>query len=418
MSAGLRVAVAGGGIGGLTLAIALRKFGVEVEVFEQSSELGEIGAAVALSANGIRHLRSLGVDEALTTATEPTYLQFRRWDSGDLIWSHPVGEWYRKRCGAPYYGIHRKDLQSALVEKLGLDAIRLNHRLVDVAEEPDGARLEFERGGSAFAHVVVGADGIHSTLRKKVAGGEAEAVFSRDVGFRGLIPIEKLPSLPEPGAIQFWPGPGGHMLHYAIEGGEVVNFLAVVDRAEWTEPTWKTEATVEEALAAFEGWHPAVTEMVGAVEEDVAWWALHDYAPLDRWTAGRVVLIGDAAHAMLPHQGQGANQAIEDAVALAHFLADARPDDYRRAFRRYENLRMKRTRRAQRYSRLPAMYLHMPDGPRVEKRDERIRRLHEDISWIHTYDIEGDLASDTMEGEALSATQKTTVPEAAERGGA
>lgn len=398
-AAGLRVAVVGGGIGGLTLAIALRKSGVDVEVFEQSSELGEIGAAVALSANGTRHLHTLGVDESLTSAFEPTFLQFRRWDTGDLIWSHPVGEggWYRERCSAPYYGIHRKNLQRALIETLGEDAIRLGHRLVDVEEGSDGATLLFEGGESAFAHVVVGADGIHSTLRRRVAGGGAEAVFSRDVGFRGLMPVEKLPSLPEPGAIQFWPGPGGHMLHYAIEGGSIVNFLAVVDRAEWTESSWKVETTVEEALAAFEGWHPAVREMVGAVEDDPAWWALHDYAPLGRWSMGRVVLIGDAAHAMLPHQGQGANQAIEDAVALARLLSETRSDEHESAFSRYENLRMKRTRRAQRYSRFPAMYLHMPDGKEVERRNERIRNLHEDIAWIHTYDVEEDLASAASE---------------------
>jgi salicylate hydroxylase len=394
MSAGLRVAVAGGGIGGLTLAIALRKFGVEVEVFEQSRELGEIGAAVALSANGTRHLRTLGVDESLTSAFEPTFLQFRRWDSGEIIWSHPVGEggWYRRKCGAPYYGIHRKDLQRALVETLGEDSIRLGHRLVAAEDGPDEARLVFENGERASADVVVGADGIHSALRRKVAG-DADAVFSRDVGFRGLIPVEKLPSLPEPGAIQFWPGPGGHMLHYAIEGGSVVNFLAVVDRESWTENSWKVEASVEEALAVFEGWHPAVREMVGAVEDDPAWWALHDFLPLEKWSEGRVVLVGDAAHAMLPHQGQGANQAIEDAVALARILADTRPGEYRHAFRRFEDLRMDRTRRIQRYSRFPAMFLHMPDGEGAERRNERIRRLDEDIAWIHTYDVAKDAAA-------------------------
>lgn len=393
---GFRVAVVGGGIGGLTLAIALRRLGVEVEVFEQAPELGEIGAAVALSANGTRLLQRLGVEESLTSATEPTELQFRSWDRGELIWSHPVGNdgWYRKRCGGPYYGIHRADLQQALISALGTDVLRLGHRLADVTEGPDSARLGFEGGQTAFAHVVVGADGIHSVLRERVAGGGAEAVFSRDVGFRGLIPVEKLPSLPEPGAIQFWPGPRGHMLHYAIDGGERVNFLAVVDRQEWAESAWKVEAGVEEALAAFEGWHPAVTEMVGAVEDDPAWWALHDYPPLERWSAGRVVLLGDAAHAMLPHQGQGANQAIEDAVALAHLLAGTPPDDYQQAFRRYEALRKPRTRRAQLYSRLGARYLHLPDGPKVEKRNARIQRLDKDIAWIHDYDVEEALAAE------------------------
>ena len=145
-TAGFRVAVAVGGIGGLTLAIALRRLDVEVEVFEQAPELAEIGAAVALSVNGTRLLQRLGVEESLTSAMEPTELQFRTWDSGELIWSHPVGNggWYRKRCGGPYYGIHRADLQRALMGALGTDVLRLGHRLADVTEEPDGARLRFE----------------------------------------------------------------------------------------------------------------------------------------------------------------------------------------------------------------------------------------------------------------------------------
>jgi salicylate hydroxylase len=403
---GLRVAVVGGGIGGLTLAIALRRMGVEVEVFEQAPELGEIGAAVALSANATRLLQRLGVYHQLSVkAAEPTELQFRRWDSGELIWSHPVGQWYRERCGGPYYGIHRQDLQRALIDGVGPGVIRLGHKFVDVEEGPDGARLTFEGGETAFAHVVVGADGVHSPLRWRLTGGEARAVFSRDVGFRGMIPVERLPSLPDPGAIQFWVGPGGHLLHYAIEDGKIVNYLAVRDREEWTEPTWRAPAELPEAVAAFEGWHPAVAEMVGAEGEvDPAWWALHDYEPLRRWTAGRVVLIGDAAHAMLPHQGQGANQSIEDAVALAHLLTKARSDDFRQALHRYEALRKRRTRRVQRYSRFAARALHVPDGPQAERRDAGLATLAEDIAWIHDYDVEEALAAEGALSEPAGNT--------------
>lgn len=383
------------GLGGLTLAIALRELGVEVEVYEQSPELGEIGAAVALAANSTRLLRRLGMGDALDeTSWEPSELQFRRWDDGELIWAHPVDEWYRE-SSAPFYGIHRKYLQSALIDRLGTEAIRLNHRLVDVEEEADRARLEFEGGQSAFADVVVGADGIHSALRRIVTGGAPKAVFSRDIGFRGLIPVEKLPHLPDPEAIHFWVGPGAHLLHYPInDDGGIVNFLAVVDCAEWTKPTWKEPCEVQEAVDAFEGWHPAVREMVGAVEEDPAWWALHDFEPLENWTAGRVALMGDSAHAMLPHQGQGANQAMEDAVALAHLLADARHDDVDPTLRRYEAFRKSRTRRAQKYSRRAADCLHVPDGAEAEKRDAGLSTLAEDLAWIHAYDIEEELAAE------------------------
>lgn len=390
----LRVAVVGGGIGGLTLAIALQRLGVQVEVFEQAPEMGEIGAAVALSANGTRLLRRLGVDETLKTTVEPSELQFRSWDSGELLWSHPVGDWYRERCGAPYYGVHRAPLQSALADSLDSGVVHLGHQVVDVVEETDVARLMFEGGETTSAHVVVGADGAHSTVREKVAGREPTAVFSKGVGFRGLIPVEQLPSLPDPMALQFWAGPGAHLLHYAIDDGKLVNFLAVVDQPEWTESTWKAEAKVQEAVDAFDGWHPAVTEMIGTVgdDEEPAWWALHDYEPLQRWTASRLVLMGDAAHTMLPHQGQGANQAIEDAVALAHCLAEAGYDDFQQAFGRYEALRIRRTRRVQRYSRFAGKAMHVPDGPEAERRNAGLSTTAEDIAWIHEYDVEEALA--------------------------
>lgn len=388
---GLRVAVVGAGIGGLTFAIALRELGVRAEVFEQADELAEVGAAVALAANGTRLLRRLGVDDSLASASaEPTELQFRRWDDGSMIWSHPIGEWYRDQFGAPFYGIHRKDLQRALVERVPPEVVQLGHRVVEVVEEATVARLVFESGESAIADVVVGADGVHSALRGHVAGAAPRAMFSGDVGFRGLIPVEKIPLLPEPRALQFWVGPGAHLLHYPIypENG-VVNFLAVAPRNEWTKTTWREPCDVDEAVNAFTGWHPAVTEMVGAVEQDPAWWALHDFPPLQRWSAGRVVLLGDAAHAMLPHQGQGANQAIEDAVTLAHCLATAAAGDVglRPAIERYKRLRRARTRQAQRYSRLAAAQLHVPDGPAVTRRNADLTTLAADLAWLHSYDV-------------------------------
>lgn len=387
--AGPRVAVVGAGMGGLTLAIALRELGVRVEVFEQAAELAEVGAAVALAANGTRLLRRLGVDDALASASaEPTELQFRRWDDGSMIWSHPIGDWYREQFGAPFYGLHRKDLQRSLVDRVSPEVVRLGHRVVEVVEEATAARLVFEGGGSAVADVVVGADGVHSALRRHVAGGTPRAVFSGDVGFRGLIPVEAMPLLPDPGALQFWVGPGAHLLHYPIyPDSRVVNFLAVVPRAEWTAATWREPCEVDEAVNAFTGWHPAVTGMVGAVEQDPAWWALHDFAPLQRWSEGRVVLLGDAAHAMLPHQGQGANQAIEDAVTLAHCLATAGEVGLSPAIERYERLRRARSRQAQRYSRLAAACLHVPDGPAATQRNTGLATLAADLAWLHSYDV-------------------------------
>jgi salicylate hydroxylase len=385
-----RVAVVGGGIGGLTLAIALRRRDVPVEVYEQAPDLREIGAGVALSANATRHLHRLGLGEALdAVSVQPSALVVRRWDDGRIIAAHAMGERYRSEFGAPYYGVHRAALQRVFAAALGAEGVQHDRRCAAVNGDADGARIEFADGTGASADVVVGADGVHSVVRRHVVG-ERAAVFSGTVGYRGLVPVEALPSLPDATPLQFWAGPRAHLLHYSIEGGRIINFLAVVRQAEWTSEDWNEPCDVADALAAYDGWHPAVPEMVGAVAEGSRW-ALHDHAPLARWSAGRVVLIGDAAHAMLPHQGQGANQTIEDAIALAHLLADARPDEVPAALERYEALRRPRTRRVQRWSRLVADWMHLPDGPAAERRDARLAQAPADLHWIHGYDVEAAL---------------------------
>jgi salicylate hydroxylase len=200
------------------------------------------------------------------------------------------------------------------------------------------------------------------------------------------VPVEQMPSLPDPTPLQFWAGPGRHLLHYAIDGGRTVNFLAVVRASKWTKDAWMEECSVSDAVDAFAGWHPAVTEMVGATDVG-ARWALHDLAPLERWHTDRTVLMGDAAHAMVPHQGQGANQTIEDAIVLADCLAGAdATGDLRPALRRYAERRRKRTASVQRWSRRAADLLHLADGPEIAERDAAFGDLYSELHWIHSYD--------------------------------
>src|SRR3954471_3302721 len=359
---GLRVAIVGAGIGGLSLALALRERGLRAEVFEQAAELTEIGAAIALSANGTREFARLGLlDELAAASTVPTELIYRHWRTGERIAAHPVreGDAYVKRFGAPYLGIHRADLQKTLGRALGAEALHLGCRLVDIVEQPDSVGLQFANGRTAEADLVVGADGVRSTVRRWVTGTD-DARYSGTSAFRGLVPAENLPSLPDPQAIQFWMGPDAHLLHYAIGGGaEDVNFLTVVEGpATWPHgDRWQAEVEPGEALAAFAGWHPAVVEMIGAVEHRMRW-GLFVGRPLLRWSRGRVVLLGDAAHAMLPHHGQGANTTIEDAVTLAELLAVAAPGEVDAMLARYQALRRTRTRQIQRSSRATNDLLH------------------------------------------------------------
>jgi len=383
----MKVAVVGGGIGGLVLGLALRERGISFDLYEQAEELREVGAAVALSANGTRELRRLGVGELVeSVSVVPSALVIRRGDTGRVIADHPIGRdgTYEATFGAPYYGLHRVALLQALAERFGSDGLHLSRRCVRVEERPSGAELHFADGASAAADLVVGADGVHSVIRPHVAGS-IRATFSGTVGYRGLVPVEDIPSLPDPTPLQFWAGPGRHLLHYAIDGGKTINFLAVVRVPEWTNDAWMEECQVSDAVDAFAGWHPAVTEMVGAPDAG-ARWALHDIEPLERWHTDRVVLMGDAAHAMVPHQGQGAGQTIEDAIALADCLAD----DPAFALQRYAERRRKRTAAVQKLSRRTADLLHLPDGPELEARDALFADLYSDLAWMHSHDAHAE----------------------------
>ncbi len=389
---GLKVAVVGGGIGGLVLALALRERGMSSEIYEQADELREVGAAVALSGNGTRELRRLRVGEQVEAVSViPSALVIRRWDTGEIIADHPIGRdgTYEARFGAPFYGVHRVAFLRALAERLGGEGLNLARRCVGVEERRAGIELHFAGGESADADVVVGADGVHSVIRPHVVG-EVRGRFSGTVGYRGLVAVEQMPSLPDPTPLQFWAGPARHLLHYAIDGGRTVNFLAVVRVPEWTNATWMEECAVSDAVDAFAGWHPAVTEMVGAIDVG-ARWALHDLAPLTRWHTERVVLIGDAAHAMVPHQGQGANQTIEDAIVLADELAEVqRADGLASALRHYTERRRRRTAAVQWLSRRTADLMHLPDGPEIARRDAAFADLYTDLAWIHSHDAHAD----------------------------
>ena len=389
---GLRVAVVGGGIGGLVLALALRERGISFEVYEQAGELREIGAAVGLSANGTRELRRLGLGDQLeAVSVVPSALVIRRWDTGEIIADHPIGRdgVYEATFGAPWYGAHRVALLEALADRLGGEGLNLGRRCVAVEERRGGAEVQFADGASASANVVVGADGVHSVIRPHVAGA-VRGRFSGTVGYRGLVAVDDMPSLPDPTPLQFWAGPGRHLLHYAINSGRTVNFLAVVRVPEWRNPAWMEDCAVTDAVDAFAGWHPAVTEMIGATNVGIRW-ALHDLAPLHRWHTDRVVLMGDAAHAMVPHQGQGANQTIEDAIALADCLSDAHTTgDLATALRRYTQRRRKRTLAVQWLSRRTADLMHLPDGPQIARRDASFADLYSDLAWIHSHDAHAD----------------------------
>lgn len=392
-----RIAIVGAGIGGLTLGLLLRKHGVDAHIYEQASELREVGAAVALAANGTRVLRRLGLGDQLNeSSVEPTDVVYRHWASGKLIASFPMGPTYTKRYGAEFFGIHRVNLQRILGDSWGRDGLHLGARVQDLEESEEGVRLHFAGRESVTADVVIGADGVRSVVRSWVTGGGPAPMYSGASGFRGLAQVSALSEMPDPMTIQFWLGPGGYVIHYPISS-TTINFLAVVPGpTPWPHSTWMTVEPPGTALEAVEFWNPVVREMVASVEQSPRW-ALFSMPPLPRWTRGHTVLLGDAAHAMLPHQGQGANQAIEDAAVLAALLADTDRSGIGDALRRYEVLRRPRTRQLQRSSWDNSDILRFPDGPLAEARDRKLRTLPNQLDWIHGYDIDDLVAP----GESL-----------------
>jgi 2-polyprenyl-6-methoxyphenol hydroxylase-like FAD-dependent oxidoreductase len=388
---GPEVAIIGAGIGGLTLGLALRERGVQAEVFESATELIEIGAAVAQSGNATRLLDRLGLAAALQgAATTPTELIYRRWDDGRRIAAQAVGkdDWYRDRFGFPYYGIHRADLQTILSRAFGSEHLHLGSMVTSVVDDGHRVRLDFDGGRVEHADIVVGVDGIRSVTRRYVTGSnEDDVVYSGTSGWRGIVPTERLGALPDPQAIQFWMGPDAHLLHYAIgPNGDAINFLAVEEGpAAWTAKRSVVPAEPGEHLRAFLGWHPAVLEMIDSVPPAGRWGLFVLHAPT-RWYRGNVVLAGDAAHAMLPHHGQGANSTIEDAFTLAALLTAGSNADLPSRLAHYQKLRRARTRQIARSSWVTNHLLHLPDGVEADARDVRLQDVARDFAWIHDYD--------------------------------
>jgi 2-polyprenyl-6-methoxyphenol hydroxylase-like FAD-dependent oxidoreductase len=386
----LSVAVIGGGIGGLTAALSLRRAGLDVRVFEQAGALGEVGAGIQISPNATRILHRLGLAEALSgRGVRPVAVYQRRWDDGRTLLRVPLGAEVEAAFGAPYYHFHRADLLAALAGALPSDRVHLGHRLADLTERDGHVEASFDNGARVGAAVLIGADGIHSRVRALLFGPE-QPRFTGCIAYRGLVPAERLAHLGLEVVASNWMGPGQHFVHYFVAGGRLVNFVGVMERDSWTRESWTDRGEVADAVAAYAAWHPEVRAIIGAVDETFIW-ALFDRHPLPRWTAGRVALLGDACHAMLPFMAQGAAQSIEDGATLAACLGGADAgDDVPAALRRYEALRKPRATRLQELSRANKTRFHLPDGPAQEARDALMAtggdRSIEAIGWLYAHD--------------------------------
>src|SRR5262245_9335863 len=337
------IAIIGGGIGGLAAALSLMQRNIKVTVFEQAAELKEVGAGVQIGANGARVLYALGLKDALDAVQVlPSGKEARLWNTGERWTTFDLGTVSRERYGAPHLMLHRGDLHSALADAIRRkrpDAIRLGYRLTSLVQSADSATLTFANGTAVEAAIVIGADGIHSPVRTALFGQD-DPKFTGVVAWRGLVPMERLPAHIARTAATSWLGPGGHVLHYPVRRGELMNAVLLVERSDWQVKSWTVEGTVGELANDFRGWHEDVQAIIRNIERPFKW-ALKLREPMPRWSQGCVTLLGDACHPTLPYLGQGAVMAIEDAYVIAGCIAK-HSSDGTAAFAHYEAARRDR----------------------------------------------------------------------------
>ncbi|HVB18264.1 MAG TPA: FAD-dependent monooxygenase [Stellaceae bacterium] len=384
----LRIAVIGGGIGGLSAALSLRQAGFAVDLYEQAPELTEVGGGINMGPNAVRVLQRLGCGPALDRiGIRPLGTHQRRWQDGRTLQQAALNPRCEELYGAPHMTIHRRDLLAAIAEGFPAEHIHLGHRLVRFADTGERVEAAFENDVQIAGDVLVGADGIHSTVQALLFGAE-DPRFAGCVAYRGLVPAERIADLGLELGNQSWVGPGGHFVHYFLRRGELLNFVGWTEHDEWNREDWTDRATIERAQAAFAGWHKQVRQIIAAADTCFIW-ALFDRDPLPRWSKGRVTLLGDSCHPMYPFMGQGAAQAIEDGAALAACLsADA--SDPAAALRRYEQLRLPRVTRIQAMSRANKTRFHLPDGPAQQARDAEWSRAGDRspdaLRWLYAHD--------------------------------
>jgi salicylate hydroxylase len=386
-----RIAVIGGGIGGLTAARALLGRGFEVSVHEAAPELKEIGAGVSLSPNAMKALRRLDLEDGVRdVAWQSEYQYLKNWRSGRIISATPT-HGTAERFGARGCTVHRADLLDVLSAALPSEIVHLGARCTGVENTKTGAVARFNDGSEVEADIVAGADGIHSAVRASLFGPDAPR-FTGKICWRCLVPADEIPGgLPTMDGTT-WLGPHGAVVVYPVRRGELVNVVAHYDNDTWTEESWIRECDRSEVIENYAGWHESLARLFSASEKHYKW-ALYDREPLQQWTKGRITILGDAAHPMLPYLGQGACQAMEDGCVLATAL-EAMPDDIEAALKLYERVRVPRASRVVLMARDRGEDNHLVSRWAALKRDALIAirtRLGRAASsrggaWIFDYD--------------------------------
>jgi salicylate hydroxylase len=378
------MAIVGGGLAGLATAHALARFGIQAEVFEAAPALGEIGAAVNVAPNATRALVAIGLGEKIAAvANSSPGIYTRNMQTGEFLEFNDRRK-TAARYGAPYYTFHRADLLDAVASGLDHRLIHLDHRLVGIEERSEGVVLAFANGAKVEAEFVIGADGVRSVIRHALYGHD-HPTYTGQMVWRALLNRSDVPRdvLEPTGHIQ-WVGPGCHLLAYCIRGEKLVNIVTQEDTDKWVEEGWSTRGDPDEMRSSFPNPEPRLEKLLNIVTE-CSKWGLFTRPLTENWGRGRIQLIGDAAHAMLPNAGQGACQAFEDAYILARWLDACRnPVE---AFASFRRIRIPRVHAVQRLSFANARFKHMRDS--TEQKDlitSGKGSVHGTTEWVWAYD--------------------------------
>src|SRR3954467_13697253 len=384
MSSSCKIAIVGGGLAGLAAANALKTFGMKAEVFEAAPALGEIGAAVNSSPQAVKALQAIGVgDNVAAVAHLSRGIYTRNMQTGEFL---EFSDRYKaaEKYGAPYYTFHRADLLDALASGLDHSAIHLGHRLTGIEERSDRVMLAFANGAEVEAEFLIAADGVRSVIRQTLYGAD-NPTYTGQMVWRSLLKGSDVPEdVMEPMGHTQWVGPGCHFIAYYIRQGKFVNIVTQEDTDKWVEEGWSTRGDPEEMRLSFPNPEPRLAKLLSIVT-DCSKWGLFTRPLTQNWGRGRIQLIGDAAHAMLPNAGQGACQAFEDAYVLGRWL-EASPDPVE-AFANFRRVRIPRVHGIQRLSFSNAKFKHMRDAAAQKAMVTTGKgSVHGSSDWVWSYE--------------------------------
>ena len=355
----MKILIVGAGIGGLVSALCLNKKGYEVEIYEQSEVLSELGAGVQLSPNATRVLDYLELtDDLKPHIFEPRSFQFLNYKTEKIISKRELGLKIQDDFGFPTFDVHRADLQKVLLNKVEEEGIKIltNMKVIDVGNEENKAYIKINEE-KIKADIVIGADGIHSVVREKIFE-KKESSFTGNVAWRMLIPVDSLPRdliLPD---TTVWLGPKKHFVSYHVSGGKNLNCVCLVEQDGWTNESWSERGNIEDLREVYNGWNQTIETLLKIANPNTLYrWALHDRPPMKQWSKGRIILLGDAAHPMLPFLAQGAAMAIEDGAVLADCISSY--EDKEKSLKYFEQIRKPRTSFVQLAARRNAKILHL-----------------------------------------------------------